>query len=245
MDLQRLVGVLNIPDDSKNDNLINEVGGVLGHVDEVHLQQPTTEKTGEVWVRVPIDVTGRLIFARYFTFEDFGEPILISYIYDKLRKFCSTCGSLTHLAANCNTQIPEAAHLQLPAHIPEPIIEDNLRNENQSEARPATEVADDTMGETVGSYLNMEISKNQGNNDFRGEFMDFMHPGDVQDKTNETFAVREVGSASIPLQTRGTRRKTIPTTDADETSTSNKRAQARPSTQAKGEVETPKPPQPE
>ncbi|KAG7583573.1 hypothetical protein ISN44_As08g030850 [Arabidopsis suecica] len=221
------VKILNIPGDSKNPSLIDEVGGELGHVDEVRIQQPTAEKVGEVWVRVPIEVTGRLIFARYFTFEDNGEPILIRFIYDKLRKFCSLCGSLTHLAANCNTQIPEAAHLQLPAPIPEPIIEDNMRNENQSDAGPVTptEAADETMGETVGSNLNMEISENQDNNDSRGEFMEFMHPGDVKDRINETFA----------LQTRGTKRKIITTTDAEETSTSNKRTPARHSTQAQGE----------
>ncbi|CAL9247964.1 unnamed protein product, partial [Arabidopsis halleri] len=145
------VKILNIPDDSKNPSLIDEVGGELGH------------------------------------------PILIRFIYDKLRKFCSLCGSLTHLAVNCNTQIPEAALLQLPAPIPEPIIEDNMRNEDQSDARPvaSTEAADETMGETAGSNLNMEISENQDNNDSCGEFMEFMHRGDVQDRINETFADRE------------------------------------------------------
>ncbi|KAG7586565.1 Ribonuclease H domain [Arabidopsis thaliana x Arabidopsis arenosa] len=192
-------------DDSKNASLIDEVGGELGHVDEVHIQQPTAEKAGEV--------------------------------YDKLRKFCTTCGSLTHLAATCNYQAPEDAHLQLPAPIPEPNFEENLGHDNQSDARPITptEAADDTMGETVGSNLNMEISENQINNDSHGEFMDFMHPGDIQDRINETFAVREVGTASVPVQTRGTKRKDITTTDADEVSTSNKRAQARPTPQDKGE----------
>lgn len=43
-----------------------------------------------------MDVNRKLIFTRYLDLEEGGEPILIRFEYDKLRKFCRRCGSLTH-----------------------------------------------------------------------------------------------------------------------------------------------------
>ncbi|CAE6132178.1 unnamed protein product [Arabidopsis arenosa] len=163
------VKILNLPDDSRNDRVVSEVGGVLGHVDEIHIQQPTSEQAGEVWVRVPIDISAKLTFA-----------------------------SLNHLASGCNVQIPEPEQLQVLAPAQNPAPEGTLANENQlvDSSRTPTEVADDTMGETVGSNLNMDISDQQVHDGVPGESMNFMHPDSLTDRINLTFAVREVDAAS-------------------------------------------------
>lgn len=239
------VKILNLPDDSRNDRVVSEVGGILGHVDEIHIQQPTSEQAGEVWVRVPIDISTKLTFARYFHLDASGEPILIRYVYDKLRRFCTACGSLNHLASGCNVQIPEPEQLQLPAPAQNPALEGTIANENQlvDSSRTPTEVADDTMGETVGSNLNMDISDQQANDGVLGESMNFVHPDSLADRVNLTFAVREVGAASAQVIERGTKRK-APDTD-DETSTTRRRTRDFLIAQDQGEVATPKPPQPE
>lgn len=241
------VRILNLPDDSRNERMIDEIGGVLGHVEEVHIQQPSADKPGEVWVRIPFDISGKLLFAGYFQLDDSGNPTLIRYIYDKLRRFCSICGSLTHQASGCNSQIPEAEPLQLPAPIqgPHPEGAPAIGNQQVDEPHTPTDVADDTMGETVGSNLQMDVSENQTYNAAQGEDMDFTHPGDITDIVNQTFAVREIGSASIPVQDRGTKRKNMEDADEDEVSTSRRKPNETLSKQAQGEVETPKPPQPE
>ncbi|CAE6123705.1 unnamed protein product [Arabidopsis arenosa] len=231
------VRILNLPDDSRNERMIDEIGGVLGHVEEVHIQQPSADKPGEVWVRIPFDISGKLLFARYFQLDDSGNPTLIRYIYDKLRRFCSICGSLTHQASGCNSQIPEAEPLQLPAPIqgPHPEGSPAIGNQQVDEPHTPTDVADDTMGETVGSNLQMDVSENQTYNAAQGEYMDFTHPGDITDRVNQTFAVREIGSASVPVQDRGTKRKNMEDADEDEVSTSRRKPNETLSKQAQGE----------
>ncbi|XP_020886212.1 uncharacterized protein LOC110229748 [Arabidopsis lyrata subsp. lyrata] len=226
------VKILNLPDDSKSDSVIREVGGVLGHVDEVHIQQPSADQVGEVRVRVPIDVDDRLLFARYFNLDDSRPPVLIRFVYDKLRRFCSTCGGLNHLATHCNFQVQEAEHLQLPPPIPVPVAHHMV-----DQPYTPTEGANDTMGETVGSNLNMEVSENQDQNNSQGEDMEFTHPSEVQDTVNAIFEIQEMGVGSVFGQNRGTKRKVNDSADAEQASTSNKRIQ--------GEVDTPKPPSPE
>ncbi|KAG7557763.1 Zinc knuckle CX2CX4HX4C [Arabidopsis suecica] len=221
------VRIFNIPDDSKEDRSIREIGGVLGHVEEVHIQQPTADLAGEVWVRVPIKVSARLIFARYFTLDDQPEPVLIRFYYDKLRKFCSACGGLTHLAADCTFQNPEPEHLQLPAPMIESQGEEQASSGNpiENNSHIPTAAADDAMGETVGSTINMDTSENQQHQDSQGELMDLLNPGDIPSRINETFAVREIASTSTPVQDRGTKRKATDADGEDEASTSRRRTQ--------------------
>ncbi|KAG7547813.1 Ribonuclease H domain [Arabidopsis suecica] len=194
----------NIPDDSKDNRVIEEIGGVLGHVTDVHIQQPTIDHAGEVWVRVQIDISARLIFARFFHLDDSGEPTLVRYIYDKLRKFCSSCGSLTHLAANCDFQIHEVEQLQLPAPSQTQAQDRNMEDEHQMDNRSHTpdEDADDTMGETVGSNINMDVSENQLHTDPLGDFMEFLQPAAREGRIGEALTIREIGSASAPFQNR-------------------------------------------
>lgn len=238
------VKVLNIPDDSKEDRAIHEIGDVLGHVEDIRIQQPTADQAGQVWVRVKIEVSRKLIFARYFTFEDYREPILIRFIYDKLRKFCSNCGSLTHLAVSCNPEAPIAEPLPLPA----PPTDSNQQRFEENEDRQANishnpEAADDTMREAIGSNVDMDTSEQHMAHDSQDEQMEFTQPTE-QAGINQTFAVREVGSVSVSLQDRGIKRKIEAATATDEASSSGKRVQGHKSTKAKGEVETPKPPLP-
>ncbi|KAG7594038.1 Zinc knuckle CX2CX4HX4C [Arabidopsis thaliana x Arabidopsis arenosa] len=221
------VKVLNIPDDSREDRSIHEIGDVLGQVEDIHIQQPTADKAGEVWVRVKIEVSRKLIFARYFTFEDYREPILIRYIYDKLRKFCSNCGSLTHLAASCIPEVPVAEPLPLPAPQTDSHQEQFSGDGNRPTNLPQTpEAADDTMGDTVGS----DTSEQRIPPDSQDEQMDIVHPIEEQ-----TSTIREVDSASVSLQDRGIKRKIEATTVTVEASSSRKKPQGQKSTQAKGE----------
>lgn len=239
------VKMLNIPDDCKEDRSIKEFGGVLGHVEDVFIQQPTADKAGEVWVRVPISVSGKLLFARFFDVQDHREPILIRYVYDKLRKFCSACGSLTHLAETCNFHLREVEPLPLPAPPQEPNVNRNGADTNQMESEPhtPTEVADDTMSETVGSNINMDTSENQQPIGSQGDFMEFLNPADVQPGINHTFTVREVESALVLPQDRGTKRKFDIAVAEDEASTSRRKTNEPNHKMAEGEVVTPKPPQ--
>lgn len=242
------IKVLNIPDDSKEDRSIREIGGVLGHVEDIHIQQPIADHAGEVWIRIPIDIDARLIFARYFNIPDSEAPVLIRFIYDKLRKFCSACGSLTHLAATCTFQAQRTEQLQLPAPPQGPNQDAPPSNLNQMENRPHSpiEVADDTMGETVGSNINMDTSDNQNFNEAQGEFMDTLNSGDLQDRINATFVIGEIGSVSVPAPNRGTKRKGDAVNEKGEVSTTRRKIQGQSSaTPAKGEVDTPKPPLPE
>lgn len=189
------VKILNIPDDSKEKRSIEEIGGGLGHVKEVFIQQPTADKVGEVWVRVPINISDKLIFARFFNFEDFREPVLIRYIYDKLQKFCTACGSLTHLAASCPSQTQETEFLPLPA----PPSDLNQGRHLEPEVHTPAEAADDTIGETVGSNIQMETSENPLPAGSQGDLMDLHHP-ETQVGINQTFIIREVGSTSFSMQ---------------------------------------------
>ncbi|CAE6215989.1 unnamed protein product [Arabidopsis arenosa] len=230
------IRVLNIPDDSKEKRSIEEIGGVLGHVEEVHIQQPTADTAGEVWIRVKIDISDRLIFARYFQLDVAGEPTLIRYVYDKLRKFCTKCGSLIHMETNCNFHEHEAERLQLPAPAQ---VSSQVRPAENPEQRPhtPTEEADDTMEETVGSNINMDTSEVQLHDNTPGEFMDSLNLVEANDVINATFAVKEIGSASVPAQDRGTKRKAEDTNVEDEVSTSRQRTHGAYLNQATGEVD--------
>ncbi|KAG7563755.1 Endonuclease/exonuclease/phosphatase superfamily [Arabidopsis suecica] len=233
------IKVLNIPDDSKEDRSIREIGGALGHVEDIHIKHPTADLAGEVWIRVPIDISTRLIFARYFRLPDCDAPVLIRFIYDKLRKFCSACGSLTHLAVSCTFQPQGNEQLQLPAPSQGLNQDQPASNLHQMEARPhsSNEAADETMGETVGSNINMETSENQAHNGSQAEFMDTLPPGDMQDGINATFVIREIGSASVQVQDRGIKRKGENDNDDGEVSTTRRKTQGQFSTtKAKGEL---------
>lgn len=74
--------------------------------------------------------------------------------------------------------------------------------------------------------------------------MEFLHPEDIPTDVNQTFAVRELGSASIPVPERGLKRKIEHVADEDAVSTSRQRTQQHVVPEAKGEVATPKPPSP-
>lgn len=163
---------------------------------------------------IPINISGKLLFARFFNFEDYREPILIRYIYDKLRKFCTSCGSLTHLAANCSSQAQEAEPLPLPA----PPSASNQDRRLEPEQHTPTEDADDTMGETIGSNINMDTSENPLPAGSQGDLMDFLHHSEFQAGINQTLTIREVGSTSVSPRERGTKRKIDATLADDGTS---------------------------
>lgn len=109
------VKVLNIPDDSRDERTIKKIGGVLGFIEEVYIQEPNRDHEGEVWIRVKMNAYGRLIFVRFIQFEDYGEPVLIHFIYEKLKKICTRCGALTHEDIQCDYQLPLPEPPQPPA----------------------------------------------------------------------------------------------------------------------------------
>ncbi|XP_010481107.1 PREDICTED: uncharacterized protein LOC104759943 [Camelina sativa] len=103
------VRILNIPEEFRSDAVVHEVGGVLGHIDEVRFQEATEETNGEVLARVTMNINDRLICVRYIEFDPSKPPVMIRFVFPKLRKFCFRCGSLRHDQSSCDyaIQIPQ------------------------------------------------------------------------------------------------------------------------------------------
>ncbi|KAG2328503.1 hypothetical protein Bca52824_011231 [Brassica carinata] len=129
------VQIHNIPDESREEGAIREIGDVLGHIEEVFIQQPTREQQGEVWIRVIMDAYGRLIFTRYIYFDEHEEPILIRFTYEKLRRFCTHCGSLQHDVDICDynpLKIQPGPYDQEEEEVQAPNAEPNMEENQQA-----------------------------------------------------------------------------------------------------------------
>lgn len=96
------VQICNLPNEHRNIQTVLDISGHLGRVSEVKIKEPTSEEPAEVWVRITMDVNRKLNFVRYLDLQDGAEPILLRFVYDKLRKFCKRCGSLLHDISVCD-----------------------------------------------------------------------------------------------------------------------------------------------
>lgn len=96
------IQVCNLPNEHRNIQTVLDIGNHLGRASEVRIKEPTREEPAEVWVRVTMEVTRKLIFVRYLDLQDGAEPTLLRFVYDKLRKFCKRCGSLLHDNSVCD-----------------------------------------------------------------------------------------------------------------------------------------------
>ncbi|VVA90819.1 unnamed protein product [Arabis nemorensis] len=86
----------------------------------------------------------------------------------------------------------------------------------------------------------MEISGNLLTTGSAGDFMNILQPRDVQHAENQTQAIREIGAPE-----RGIKRKVDVVQIEDETSTNRQNVQSTRNGEEKGEVVTPKPPEPQ
>ncbi|VYS48171.1 unnamed protein product [Arabidopsis thaliana] len=76
----------------------------------VRIVEATSESEGEVWAHVTMRVTDR-----YIDFEHGKEPVMIRFIFSKLKKFCFKCGSLLHDETHCDIVSP-SHQLDAPNH---------------------------------------------------------------------------------------------------------------------------------
>ncbi|CAA7057644.1 unnamed protein product [Microthlaspi erraticum] len=89
------VEIVGIPWNYRNDAVIKRIGSVVGEVLEIHEQGPG------VRARIRVDVNEGLEFERRVLFERSDEDVEVRFVYEKLKMFCQTCGSLAHHKARC------------------------------------------------------------------------------------------------------------------------------------------------
>ncbi|VVB12066.1 unnamed protein product [Arabis nemorensis] len=75
----------------------------MGHVDEVRIVEPAMhlKKPAEIWVRVTMDIDSEISLVRNVQTMHSSKPIEREFKYEKLQKFCSTCGSMRHSYDAC------------------------------------------------------------------------------------------------------------------------------------------------
>ncbi|KFK27532.1 hypothetical protein AALP_AA8G395600 [Arabis alpina] len=88
------VEISGIPSNYRFDEVIEDIGALLGEVLEV-------DNRGPVRARIRIDSSNELDFVREVIFGSDGEAVEIRFVYDNLKMFCQACGSLTHHKAQC------------------------------------------------------------------------------------------------------------------------------------------------
>lgn len=89
------VEMIGIPWNYRHSEVIKEIGSLLGEVLEIKEQGPG------VRARIRIDVDQGLEFVRSVKFGRDTEAVEVMFVYEKLKMFCQTCGSLTHHKSLC------------------------------------------------------------------------------------------------------------------------------------------------
>ncbi|CAH2046567.1 unnamed protein product [Thlaspi arvense] len=181
------VKILHIPEEYRSDEIIYEVGDILGIVDEIKITEATADADSEVWIHVRKKVNYRLIFIRYLEFEP-GQLTMVRFFYKKLRKFYFICGALTHSDAVCHYEgiplphigtsqrhrslVPDYSMEELqnspihpigtiiPAQAPE-VASGERYHVTHSPTHSLNDGRDDTMGENVESNLHNEEQVHQ------------------------------------------------------------------------------------
>ncbi|KFK24222.1 hypothetical protein AALP_AAs51720U000700 [Arabis alpina] len=241
------VKVLHIPDDSRDERTIREVGSGLGIIGEVFIQQPFGDHEGEVWIRVKMNAYERLTFVRYVDFEAHEAPILVRFSYDKLRKLCLRCGALTHYVDECDHPMHEPVFPNSPD--PENEMQQGGVNSsllaseglNHAAHNDQLEQQDDLMGENVSSNINMDLSGNLIATRSNDDFIALRPPEDVPLNDQQPITIPDVGNTSV-ASVRGLKRKAKIGLFEEETSTNQHKTQPTNNDEEKGEVATPKPP---
>jgi len=129
------VKILHIPEDFRTDPVIRETAGVLGHIDETKIIEATADAEGEVWAHVTMNISDRLILVRSVEFEPATAPVMVRFVFAKLKKFCFRCGSLLHDELACNHQ---STVLQLNVEATRQAIEP-MQGINQGDDEPMQE----------------------------------------------------------------------------------------------------------
>lgn len=240
------VNIHNIPDDSRNPEAVTEVGEILGQVKETVIQQPTANFPGEVRARINIDAYGRIVFTSYVRFDDPDEPTLVRFTFNKLRKFCSTCGSLTHIASSCTLQPIQQVRTpaQATPYIPDQEVDMEIASQTANTPVTPAGTADDIMGETVGSSVNMGMLEGHEGEGSPKDAMDCRSLGPRHSPVKQAITIKEHEAPSTMIQEKGTKRKGSSIDTEDNVSTNRRKFQEPTTDLAKGEVDTPKPPLP-
>lgn len=187
------VQICNLPNEHPNVQMVLDIAGYLGRAGEVNIKEPTREEPAEVWVRITMDVNRKLTFARYLDLQDGAEPILLRFIYDKLRKFCKRCGSLRHDNSICNEiDVPPILPI---VEFPGPV--NHLSPEMHSE--PMGEyignVEEDDYGELGEDATMHMVDEEQGQIEVSSEFNRIL-AADQQNTQDLPLVFRETGSSS-------------------------------------------------
>ncbi|ESQ44831.1 hypothetical protein EUTSA_v10003380mg [Eutrema salsugineum] len=102
------IQIFNLPDEYRNQRVVEDISRRMGQYEGSRLVEPTRDSPSEVWVRVKFNAYEPFYFVRHVQLEEGGPPVLLRFEYQRLKKFCSTCGRLTHDEANCPlAPIPE------------------------------------------------------------------------------------------------------------------------------------------
>lgn len=100
------VQIYNIPNEYRNQEVVEEIGRELGYLEGLRIVEPTRDNLSEVWVRIRFDAYQPLTFSRYIQFEEGRDPVLLRFEYERLKKFCIRCGRLTHERWNVDMLFP-------------------------------------------------------------------------------------------------------------------------------------------
>ncbi|VVA99186.1 unnamed protein product [Arabis nemorensis] len=92
-------------------HIIESFASKFGHVDEVRIREPVLhlQRPAEVKVRVTMDIDSQISTVR--TVHIMNTPVELEFSFQKLVKFCTTCGSLRHGYEKC----PQASTLTATA----------------------------------------------------------------------------------------------------------------------------------
>ncbi|KAJ4894878.1 hypothetical protein Rs2_21672 [Raphanus sativus] len=138
------VQIYNIPNEYRNQEVVEEIGRELGHLEGLRIVEPTRDNLSEVWVRIRFDAYQPLTFTRYIHFEEGRDQVLLRFEYERLKKFCVTCGRLTHERMECGHVLPQ----------PQQLIEQNEEEQLGQQINPQQQDQEQALAE--GEQLMVE-----------------------------------------------------------------------------------------
>ncbi|KAL0846641.1 hypothetical protein Bca101_019887 [Brassica carinata] len=79
--------------------MVTHIGGIMGHFMETDFQADGTQNVDFVRIRLLWNISVPLRFQRIFNFG--SQTAVLTFRYEKLRGFCTTCGMLSHHISEC------------------------------------------------------------------------------------------------------------------------------------------------
>lgn len=90
------VRIFGLPDTYRRHSIVEDLGSKFGHVEEVTIVEPSTNRAARVSVKVLFDVDNEITLARTIDIIKDQPPVQLEFRYGGLQKFCTLCGSLRH-----------------------------------------------------------------------------------------------------------------------------------------------------